>query len=110
LPNRVELIRAGRCLLTPHPPEAYPGVRVVWPGPDWEEGLIVATEGQSFIALGGERIYAYETIGGVRAQGFVLEAGDQATALRTGLPAHLVEWRIELSPGAATTTRLSSGR
>lgn len=88
-----EVLVGGRNLLTPHAAAAYPGVRVISPG-EWDERLIVASEGQTIVALGGERAYAYETVDGGRAEGFVLEAGDRATLVRAGLPFELAAWRI----------------
>jgi hypothetical protein len=90
----VELLLAGRSLLTPHAGEAYPGL-LVWRGPGWELGVIVPDDGQTLLAHGGETGYGYETIDGGRATGFELRAGDRATLVRTGLPHALVEWRIE---------------
>lgn len=95
-----EVLVGGRNLLTPHRAAAYPGVRVIQPGA-WDERLIVASEGQTIVALGGERAYAYETIDGGRAEGFVLRAGDHATLVRPDLPYQLAEWRIVRADPAA---------
>lgn len=100
--GRTETFVAGRILLTPHPAESYPGVRVIRPGPQWVLGLIVAEHGQSFVASGGERVYAYETAGSVRAQGFELYPGDRATRLCSDPPGFLAEWRIERGHAACS--------
>lgn len=91
---QVEVVRGGQNLLTPHPAESYPGIRVMRPG-EWDQSLMVPNQGQSFVALGGERAYAYETVDGGRAQGFHLRRGDVATLVRADLPHCLGEWRIE---------------
>lgn len=88
-------LQAGRNLLTPHGPEGYPGLLVVKPGPEWDTFVIVPEEGQTIQALGGEKVYAYETVDGGRAEGFELAPGQRATLVRSGLPHALVEWRIE---------------
>jgi hypothetical protein len=90
----VEVVRGGRNVLTDHPAEAYPGLLVVRPG-QWDLSLIVPTAGQGFVALGGEKVYAYETVDGGRAQGFELRPGDQATVVALDLPFAFAEWRIE---------------
>ena len=90
-----EIHRAGRNLLTPHPPDAYPGLRVIKPGPRWLSFLIVPGDGATIIARGGERVLAYETPSGVRAAGFELRAGDRARMVAWDLPAYLVDWQIE---------------
>ena len=100
-PNRgkpaalADVFRSSRNVLTPHRPEDYPGRLVVVPGPRWEVSVICLQEGESFVARGGERIYAYETTDGARADGFVLDPGDRATLAATKLPHGLHEWRIE---------------
>lgn len=86
--------RSGRNLLTPHGPEAYPGLRVVKPGPEWDTFVIVPPDGATIVARGGEKIYAYETVDGGRAQGFELRAGERATLIRSDLPFALVEWKV----------------
>lgn len=91
----VELRRGGRNLMTPHPPEGYAGLLVVKGGPAWTEWVIVPEDGQTLLARGGERVYAYETADGGRAEGFELRPGDRATLVRSGLAHAFVEWRIE---------------
>jgi len=90
----METLRGGRNVLTTHGPDAYPGLLVVKPGPQWQAWVIVPEDGQTITARGGERTYSYETVDGGRAQGFQLQAGDQATLSRSGLPFAMVEWRI----------------
>ncbi len=90
-----ETYRAGLHLVTVHPPESYPGLRVVRCGPQWLIWLILAQVGATVTARGGEQMYGYVTPEGVRADEFVLRAGDRATVVREGLPASLVEWRVE---------------
>jgi hypothetical protein len=104
----IETFIAGRNLMTSHAAECYPGLRVVRPGPLWSIGLIVPVDGQTIVARGGERIHGYVTASGEGAQGFALEPGDQATVLRSDLPAFLVEWRIERATAATTEPRPSS--
>lgn len=94
-PAVVETYRAGLHLVTVHPPESYPGLRVVRCGPKWLDWVIVGEVGQTVTARGGEQMYGYATVDGVKADGFTLRAGDRATIVRDGLPASLVEWRIE---------------
>lgn len=91
----IETYTAGQNLLTRHPPESYRGVVVVRVAPHHGESFICPGDGQTFRALGGEKIYGYETPAGVRAQGFSLRAGDRATRVRSDLPSFLCEWRIE---------------
>jgi hypothetical protein len=93
-----ERYRSGRNFLTPHPAEAYPGLRVVKPGPQWSASLIVPADGQTVIGRGGERVLAYVTPSGVRAAGFELQAGDQARMVEWDLPASLVEWEVARAP------------
>jgi len=95
----VETVRGARNLVTPHPPESYPGLLVVKPGPGWKLWIIVPEEGQGVAALGGEQAYDYVTLDGGRAQGFELRRGDRGTITRTGLPHAFVEWRIERAEG-----------
>jgi hypothetical protein len=92
------IYRAGLHLVTVHPPESYPGLTVVRCGPEWLSWLILGEVGQTVTARGGEQMYGYVTPDGVRADGFVLHAGDRATVVREGLPASLVEWRVERAP------------
>lgn len=91
----VESYRSGWNLLTVHPPESYPGLDVVKGGSAWLEWVILGREGQTIVARGGEEMYAYTTSAGVSAEGFALRAGDRATIVQAGLPASLVEWRVE---------------
>jgi hypothetical protein len=88
-------VRGARNLVTPHPPEAYPGLLVVKPGPGWKLWIIVPEDGQPLSGRGGERTYAYETVDGTRAEAFELRPGDVATIARSGLARGFVEWRIE---------------
>jgi hypothetical protein len=88
-------LRSGRNLLTPHRPESYPGLLVVKPGPEWDTFVIVPEDGQTVLALGGEKVYGYETVDGGRAEAFELAAGERATLVRSRLPFALVEWLIE---------------
>lgn len=90
----VEVLRGGRNVLTGHPAEAYPGLLVVRPG-QWDLSVIVPTAGQGFVALGGEKVFAYETVNGGCAEGFELRPGDQATVVALDLPFAFAEWRIE---------------
>jgi len=90
-----ETYRSGRNLLTTHGPQDYPGLLVVKPGPAWKVSVIVPDDGATFLARGGEKIYSYDTVDGVHAQGFELRLGDRATLVRSGLPFSLVEWKIE---------------
>ena len=89
------VFRSGRNLLTPHGPEDYPGVLVVKPGPEWDTFVIVPDDGATIAARGGEKVYAYETVDGGRAEGFELRPGDRATLVRSDLAFALVEWRVE---------------
>ena len=95
-----ERYRSGRNFFTPHPAEAYPGLRVVKPGPQWSASLIVPADGGTVIGRGGERVLAYVTPSGVRAAGFELRAGDQARMVEWGLRASLVEWEVARAPRA----------
>lgn len=90
----MEVVRGGRNVLTDHPAEDYPGLLVVRPG-QWDQSLIVPSAGQGFVALGGEKVYAYETVDGGRAQGFELRPGDRATVVALELPFAFAEWRIQ---------------
>ena len=86
--------------MTPHGPQSYPGFRVIRPG-NWEQYLLVGQEGMGFVALGGERVYAYATVDGGHAQAFLLRAGDHATLTRNGLDYGLAEWQVQRSAGLA---------
>ena len=85
----------ARNLVTPHSPDAYPGLLVVRPGPEWSVAIIVPEVGQTVNARGGEKAYGYDTVDGGSADGFELGPGDRATLVRTGLPFAFVEWRVE---------------
>ncbi len=89
------VFRSGRNLLTPHGPDDYPGLLVVKPGAEWTTFVIVPEDGETVVARGGEKVYAYETVDGGRAEGFELRPGDRAHLVRSGLPMALVEWRVE---------------
>lgn len=93
--TRTETLRGGRNLVTPHAADEYPGILVVRPGPEWTVGVIVPEVGQTIVGLGGERLYAYRTVDGVTADGFILALGDRATLVRVGLEHSFAEWRIE---------------
>ena len=88
-------LQSSRNLLTPHGPENYPGLLVVKPGPQWDTFVIVPEDGETVVAVGGEKVYGYETVDGGRAEAFELAPGERATLLRSGLPFALVEWQIE---------------
>ncbi len=90
-----ETYRGGRNLLTTHTAEDYPGLLVVRPGSAWRSSIIVPEEGDTVVARGGEKVYAYDTVDGGHADGFELSAGDRATLVHSDLPFFLVEWRIE---------------
>jgi hypothetical protein len=81
--------------LTPHDCDRYEGLLVVKAGPQWAYNVIVPNDGQTIVALGGERVLAYKTPTGGVAEGFELRPGDRATRTKSGLPFHLAEWRIE---------------
>lgn len=93
-----ETYRAGRNLLTPHDAAAYPGLRVVKPGPAWRHSLLVPAGGQTVVARGGERVLAYVTVSGVEAAGFELRPGDRARMAAWDLPGSLVLWEIDRAP------------
>jgi hypothetical protein len=67
---------------------------VVKPGPGWHVSVIVPNDGETIVALGGERIYGYDTVDGGHADSILLGPGDRATLLRSGLPFALAEWSI----------------
>ena len=92
---RTERHRSGRNFMTPHDAAAYPGLRVIKPGPLWSGSLIVPGDGQTILARGGEHVLAYATPSGEHAAGFVLRAGDRARMVAWDLPASLVEWEID---------------
>lgn len=93
-----EIYRGGIHLTTPHGPGDYPGLNVVRPG-SWEYAVIVPQDGQTFTARGGERLVPYQLRSGLRAQGFTLRPGDQATRVRTGLPGFFAEWHVQRAAG-----------
>jgi len=84
----------GRNLVTPHAPEDYPGLTVVRPGPGWEVAVIVPRAGQTLLARGGERLYAYTTPDGARAEPLELRAGDRARLLPDDPGRGMACWRI----------------
>jgi len=90
----VEVVLSGRNVLTPHGEECYPGLRVIRPG-RWDLSLIVPGVGDTIVALGGETVYAYETVDGGRAQGFSLRRGDRATLVSRDREHCFSEWHIE---------------
>jgi hypothetical protein len=91
----VERYRGSCNPLTPHACDQYGSLLVVTPGPSWTYNVIVPNDGQTIVALGGERILAYTTPDGGVAQGFELRPGDRATRVRSGLPFHLADWEVE---------------
>jgi len=90
----VESRQGGRNLVTPHGPADYPGLTVVRPDPRWAVSVICPEPGQTIVAKGGERLYAYQTVDGAPADGFELRPGDQATLVRCDLPFSFSEWRL----------------
>lgn len=93
--GRIDVFRGALTLDTPHEEGDYPrGLMVVRPGPRWH-CVIVPSDGDTIVALGGERAAGYTTPYGGEAQGFVLRCGDRATRVRSGLPHQLAEWRVE---------------
>ena len=64
------------------------------PGPEWDTFVIVPEDGQTIRAVGGEKVYGYETVDGRRAEAFEL-AGRAGDAPPPGLPFSLVEWQID---------------
>jgi hypothetical protein len=92
---KAETYRGSRNPLTPHPCDKYGSLVVVHVAAGWPYNVIVPNDGETIVALGGERIIAYVTPGGVVAEGFELRPGDRATRVRSGLEAHLAEWRVE---------------
>jgi hypothetical protein len=94
-----ESVRGGRNALTPHDAESYPGLRVLRPE-EWDLSLIVAEDGQTIVALGGEVVYPYDTIDGGHARGFELRRGDRAKLVCMGLPFEMGQWLIERAPAA----------
>lgn len=92
---KIESYRGARNVLTLHPPDRYPGLLVVKGGPAWRVWVIVPEDGQTIAAVGGERVSAYETADGGRADGWELAPGDRATLLRSGLEHAFAAWRVE---------------
>jgi hypothetical protein len=92
---QVDVYVSGRNLHTDHAGELYPGIRANRPGPGWPVTILIPLPGQSFVALGGEHNFGYETPTGEKAVGFELAKGDRATLVRSDLPACLAEWRVE---------------
>jgi hypothetical protein len=95
-----EILQGSRNVVTAHPPQAYPGLLVVKPGPLWSVFVIVPEVGQTIVGQGGEKTYAYETVDGGRADALELQAGDRATLVRADLPFCLCEWRVERAASA----------
>ena len=93
--GNTEIYRGSCNPVTSHGCDAYRGLLVVDVAPGWPYNVIVPNDGETIVALGGERIVAYTTPSGARAEGFVLRPGDRATRVRSELPHHLAEWRIE---------------
>lgn len=93
--GRIERYRGSLNPLTPHECDRYGTLTVVKAGPEWPYNVIVPNDGDTIVALGGEKILAYTTPSGVVAEGFELRPGDRATRVKSGLPAHLAEWRVE---------------
>ena len=81
--------------MTPHASDQYAGLLVIIVAPGWPYNVIVPNDGETIVALGGERILAYTTPSGTVAEGFELRPGDRATRVKSGLPAHLAEWKVE---------------
>jgi hypothetical protein len=88
-----EIYRGAQNLTTQHAPEHYPGIQVVLPF-EWSYAVIIPQDGQSFTALGGERLLPYQTADGAVAQGFTLSAGDRVTRVRSDLPHAFAEWHV----------------
>jgi hypothetical protein len=81
--------------MTSHGCDEYGTLLVVDVAPGWPYNVIVPKDGETIVALGGERILAYKTPSGAVADGFTLRPGDRATRVRSGLPSHLAEWKVE---------------
>ena len=81
--------------LTPHGCDKYGALLVVDVAAGWPYNVIVPKDGETIVALGGERILAYTTPSGAVAEGFTLRPGDRATRVRSDLPSHLAEWKVE---------------
>jgi hypothetical protein len=96
----VEILRGSLNPMTPHACDRYGDIVVVDVAPGWPYNVIVPKDGQTIVALGGERILAYTTPTGAVAEGFELRPGDRATRVRSDLPHHLGEWRIERAEAA----------
>lgn len=98
MPMSLETRTSARNVLTLHPPESYPGLLVVKGAPQWQVWVIVPEDGQTILASGGEKVYAYDTVDGGHAEGWELRRGDRATLVRSGQPHGFAVWRIERSP------------
>lgn len=81
--------------MTPHGCDQYGSLLVVDVAPGWPYNVIVPKDGETIVALGGERLLAYTTPSGAAADGFTLRPGDRATRVKSGLPSHLAEWKVE---------------
>lgn len=95
---KIEHYRGSRNPLTPHPCDRYGTLLVVSVGRGWPYNVIVPNDGDTIVALGGERVLGYTTPDGAVAEPFELRPGDRATRIRSDLPAHLCEWRISRWP------------
>ena len=92
---RTEHFRGSCNPMTPHGCDKYQGLLVVDVAPGWPYNVIVPNDGETIVALGGERILAYKTPSGAVADGFTLRPGDRATRVRSDLPSHLAEWKVD---------------
>jgi hypothetical protein len=92
---KTETYIGSRNPMTPHACDAYGSLLVVDVAPGWPYHVIVPNDGETIVALGGERLLAYKTPTGGVAQGFELRPGDRATRVRSGLAFHLCEWKVE---------------
>ena len=94
MPSPSRILRAARNLATTHA-TGYPAGFAVHPIAGWSFAVLCPVDGVPFVALGGERAGGYRLGDGTVVEGFELRPGEIATRLRTGLPHHLAEWRIE---------------
>lgn len=90
-----EYFTGGLNPMTPHAGDKYGGILVVDVAPGWPYSVIVPQDGETIVALGGEKILGYTTPAGTTAEGFTLRPGDRATRVKSGLPSHLAEWKVE---------------
>jgi len=96
----IEIYRGSLNPLTPHACDRYGALLVVEVAPGWPYRVMVPKDGETILALGGERILAYTTPSGAVAEGFELRPGDRATRVRSDLPFHLAEWKVERATAA----------